>query len=94
METLHGLVDAQAKLIRDLTDRVCCLERRRRGHSSGGRSNCPPLSSDSSGYGSNPIPIPVPPPMRVEGFVGDGSHEHPYTHVVLDSIEDLDNLNL
>ena len=64
------------------------------GCSSGGRVTHPPLSSDSLGYGSNPVPIPVPPPRRVEGFVGDGSHEHPYTHVVLDDIEDLDNLDL
>ena len=85
-------MDTQADLIMDLTDRVCCLERRRGCLS--GRSNCPPSSLDSSGYGSNPVLIPVPPPRRVEGFVGDGSHEHPYTHIILDHIEDLDNLNL
>ena len=67
-------------------ERVHHLERRR-GHSSGGRS-------DSSGYSSNLVPIPVPPPRRIEGFVGDGSHERPYTHVVLDNIEGLDNLDL
>ena len=87
-------MDTQADLIRDLMDRVHRLERRRRGHLSGGRSNRPPSSSDSSGYGSNPVPIPVPPPRRVEDFVRDGSHECPYTHVVLDCIEDLDNFNL
>ena len=33
-------------------------------------------------------------PERLEGFVGDGSEECPYTHVIVDQIEDLDNLNL
>ena len=88
-------MDTQADSTRDLTDRVHRLEsRRRRGRSSGGRSNHPPLSSDSSRYGFNPVLIPVPPLRRVEGFVGDGSREHPYTHVILDNIEDLDNLDL
>ena len=89
-------MNTQANLIDGLMDRVHCLEswRERRGCSSGGRSTRPPLSLDSSGYGSNPVPIPVPPPRRVEGFVGDGSCECPYTHVVLDNIEDLDNLDL
>ena len=33
-------------------------------------------------------------PERLEGFVGEGSEERPYTHVIVDRIEDLDNLNL
>ena len=33
-------------------------------------------------------------PERLEGFVGDGSEDRPYTHVIVDRIEDLDNLNL
>ena len=89
-------MNTQANLIDGLMDRVHHLEswRERRGRSSGGRSTRSPSSLGSLSYGSNPVPIPVPPPRRVEGFVGDGSRERPYTHVVLDNIEDLDNLDL
>ena len=31
---------------------------------------------------------------RLEGMVGDGSHDRPYTHAIVNWIEDLDNLDL
>ena len=63
------------------------------GSSRSSRSSC--LSGGSS-YGTPGEAIHQEPqvPERLEGFVGDGSEEHPYTHIIVDQIEDLDNLNL
>ena len=110
VDTLEELVTEQRNMIESLMDRVRILEGRvdrgrvrrtnRSSSSSGPRSNrslgSSRPSSDGSSYGTpgEQIHQTVEVPERLEGFVGDGSEERPYTHVVVDRIEDLDNLNL
>ena len=104
MDKLEGLVTAQREMIDSLADKVRILEGRvNRGcvhcsdHSSGSsRSTGSSCSSGDSSYGTlgEGIHQAVVVPERLEGFVGDGSEECPYTHVIVDQIEDLDNLNL
>ena len=100
---MRGSISGHEETIRSLNDRVKMLEeqarRRRRVRQSRSFGSSRPLSSRSSGgssYGTpgEQIHQAVEVPERLEGFVGDGSEEHPYTHVVVDRIEDLDNLNL
>ena len=98
----------QRNMIETLTNRVRVLKGRvNRGrvghanrssgssHSSGSRLRSGRSSGDSS-YGTPGEAIHQEPavPERLEGFVGDGSEEHLYTHVIVDRIEDLDNLDL
>ena len=98
MDTLEELVVEQRNMIELLTDRVKVLEGQvNRGHVcranwSSGLSR----SSGDSSYGTPGKAIHQAPEVskRLEGFVGDGSEECPYTHVIVDQIEDLDNLNL
>ena len=105
MDALEELVVEQGNMIELLVDRVKVLEGRvRRGcvgranrssGSSGSRSRSSHSLGDSS-YGNPGETIHQEPtvPERLEGFVGEGSEERPYTHVIVDQIEDLDNLNL
>ena len=91
----------QREMIDSLADRVRILEgqvNRGRVRRSSGLSHSTDLSRSSgdSSYGTlgEGIHQAVVVPERLEGFVGDGSEECPYTHVIVDQIEDLDNLNL
>ena len=98
VDKLEGLVAAQREMIDSLADRVRILEGRvNRGCVSClGQSSGLSHSSGDSSYGTpgELIHQSVTVPERLEGFVGDGSEDHPYTHVIVDRIEDLDNLNL
>ena len=105
MDALEELVAEQRNMIESLVDRVKVLEGRvRRGRvgrvsRSSGSSGSGSRSGHSLGgssYGSPGEAIHQEPmvPERLEGFVGEGSEERPYTHVIVDRIEDLDNLNL
>ena len=98
------MVTAQRDMINSLADRVRVLEGRvnrgrvRRSDRYSG-SSCSTGSSRSSGDSSYGTPgegihQSVSVPERLEGFVGVGSEDRPYTHVIVDRIEDLDNLNL
>ena len=104
---MRGSISGHEETIRSLNDCVEMLEeqarrRRRRVHqsrSSGSSGSSGPLLSLSSGdssYGTpgEAIHQAIEVPERLEGFVGDGSEERPYTHVTVDQIEDLDNLDL
>ena len=104
IEEMRGSISGHEETIRSLNDRVEMWEeqarrRRRRVCQSRSSGSSGPLSSHSSGDSSYETPgeqihRAVEVPERLEGFVGDGSEERPYTHVVVDRIEDLDNLNL
>ena len=102
VDALEELVAEQRNMIESLTDRVRVLEGRvRRGRSSQSSGSSRSLGSsrppsDGSSYGTpgEGIHQTVEVPERLEGFVGDGSEDRPYTHVIVDRIEDLDNLNL
>ena len=95
VDALEELVAEQRDMIKSLTDRVRLLEGRvNRGRvrrvnhsssSSGSRLRSSRLSEGSS-YG-NPgeaIHQALTVPERLEGFVGDGSEDHLYTHVIVD----------
>ena len=104
IEEMRGSISGHEETIRSLNDCVEMLEeqarrRRRRVRQSRSSGSSGPLSSRSSGdssYGTpgEQIHQAVGVPERLEGFVGDGSEDCPYTHIVVDRIEDLDNLNL
>ena len=53
-------------------------------------------SSGGSSYGTpgEAIHQSLAVPERLEGFIGDGPEDRPYTHIIVDQIEDLDNLDL
>ena len=58
--------------------------------------SCSSRPSTGSLYG-NPgesIHQTVEEPEQLEGMIGDGSSERPYTHIIVNRIEDLDNLDL
>ena len=59
-------------------------------------SSCSSRPSTGSLYG-NPgesVHQTVEEPERLEGMVGDGSRNCLYTHIIVNQIEDLDNLDL
>ena len=99
-ETIRSL-DSRVEMLEEQARR----RRRRVRQSRSSGSSGPPSSrssgssrppSDGSSYGTpgEGIHQTVEVPERLEGFVGDGSEDRPYTHVIVDRIEDLDNLNL
>ena len=98
MDELEGLVMAQRDMIDSLADRVRILEGRvNRGclsHLSCSSHSSRPSGDSSYGTPGESVHQSVVVPERLEGFVGDGSEECLYTHVIVDQIEDLDNLNL
>ena len=107
VDALEELVAEQRNMIKSLVDQVRVLEGRVRrgrvgranrssGSSGSGSSGSSRPPSDGSSYGTpgEQVHQTVEVPERLEGFVGDGSEECPYTYVIVDRIEDLDNLNL
>ena len=97
MDALEELVAEQRNMIKSLVDRVRVLEGRvrqgcvgRANHSFGSSgsgssgSSRPPSSGSSYGTPGEQIHQTVEVPERLEGFVGDGSEERLYTHVVVD----------
>ena len=110
VDALEELVAEQKNAIELLMDRVRILEGRvnrgrvrrtnRSSSSSGPRSSRssgssrPPSDGSSYGTPGEQIHQTMEAPERLEGFVGAGSEDRPYTHVIVDRIEDLDNLNL
>ena len=95
VDALEEMVVEQRNMIESLTDKVRILEGRVRR----GRVGCANWSSGSSGsgsrlshslgdssYGAPGEAIHQEPtvPERLEGFVGDGSEERLYTHVIVD----------
>ena len=89
MGRLEELVAEQRNMIESLVDRVRVLEGQvRRGRCSLGssRSTGSNHSSGASSFGApgEAIHQMVVTPERLEGFVGDGSEDRPYTHVIVD----------
>ena len=92
VDALEELVTEQRNMLESLTDRVRILEGWvNRGHRSNwsfgsSRSSGMSHSSGGSSYGTPGEVIHQAPevPERLEGFVGDGSEERLYTHVIVD----------
>ena len=94
VDALEELVAEQRDMIKSLTDRVRLLEGQvnrgcvhqvnRSSSSSGSRLRSSHLSEGSS-YGNPGEAIHQEPtvPERLEGFVGDGSEECLYTHIIV-----------
>ena len=89
---MRDSISGHKETIRSLNECVEMLEervRRRRAcqsRSSGSSGLWSSRSSGGSSYGTpgEQIHQSVAVPERLEGFVGDGSEEHLYTHVIVD----------
>ena len=91
------MIDSLADRVRVLEGRVnrgCVCRADRYLSSSRSSGSSRPIGDSSYGTPGEGIHQSVEVPERLEGFIGDGSEDHPYTHIIVDQIEDLDNLDL